>query len=192
MQTTKQDILNKSYILLMQQYDKEYTVDALASDLKRSKKTIYKFFNSKNKLVEEVFDRHRLQLEREFYEIEKSDDIRIEKLVKQVYRINYAIKEIRLSRWYQQAKRYVYIKDKYFQLRAEVFEVRLRNGLSPFNRELRQYGKAPDDITNFTISSLEQYYFHNDLYTLKREKESKYVDQLLFLLHGCLISIIHD
>ena len=190
MQTTKQDILNESYGLLMKQYDKEYTIDALASDLSRSKKTIYKFFDSKNKLVEEIFKRHRERLDWEFNEIEKSDDIRIEKLIKQVYLINDAIREIRLSRWYQQAKKYVYIKDSYFELRVEVFEEHLRNGLSPFNQELGQYGKAPDDIIHFIISSLENHYFYTDLYTIRREKETHYVDQLLFLLHGCLISIV--
>ncbi|MEM7484175.1 MAG: TetR/AcrR family transcriptional regulator [Bacteroidota bacterium] len=182
-------IISDSHYLLMQEKDNGYTVDSLAKDMKRSKKTIYKVFGSKSELIKEVITTHQAHLLKQFNEIAKSDESEIDKLIKYIYRIDGSLREIRLSRWYQQAKQYVRLKEKYFEIRIEIYEVYLKIGLLPYNDHLNHYQKSLQTIIQFIVSSLEYNYFYRSVDDIKNDTPNQYVDELVFLLHGCLISL---
>ncbi|WP_179367645.1 TetR/AcrR family transcriptional regulator [Winogradskyella forsetii] len=188
----KHNILINSHQLLMRERDCNYTLDRLASDLKRSKKTLYKFFRSKNQLITEVFKEHLEYINRLFEEIEHSDISEIDKLIKYIYLVDESLREIRLSRWYEQAKKHTGIKDNYFELRVDCYEHYLNKGLTPFEPQLEYYGQTKPLLSSFLVSSLEANYFRSTLQEITERKPLEYVEKLIFLLHGCLISLKND
>lgn len=187
--TIKNDIISDSHLLLMQERDRNYTLDRLASDIKRSKKTIYKCFGSKDSLIREVFTAHKNYVAVQFDEMDRANISEIDKLIKYIYLVDSSIREIRMSRWYHQAKRYIKIKEQYFELRTQVYEQYLMKGLLPYDQQIKHYQKTPSEITNFIISSIEYNYYGRSVYEVKTERQNQYVDQLIFMLHGCLISL---
>ncbi|WP_299362734.1 TetR/AcrR family transcriptional regulator [Winogradskyella sp.] len=190
--TTKQHILQESQELLMKEFQHDYTIDSLSKDLKRSKRTIYRFFESKYELIREVLVIHKSELVVSFEKISKEEDLGIEKLIRYIYLINDTLREIRLSRWYQHAKQYPDIQEEYFSIRFEIIEEYLKSGLNPYSKALSSYGKSSDEITNFIVNSLENYYFHTESQILQQSIKTGYVDDLIFLLYGSLISVSHD
>lgn len=186
---TKHSILSDSHLFLMQESHSNYTVDLLAKDIKRSKKTIYKCFGSKLSLIKAVFTIHQNYIRTQFDEVDRNNVPNIDKLIKYIYLVDESIKEIRLSRWYHQAKRYVKLKEVYFELRTQVYEAHLIDGLRPYEEKLFQHQKPLIALTNFIISSLEFNYFHRSALAIKNNRPNEYVDQLVFMLHGCLIGI---
>ena len=77
----EKDILTEATQLFFDKGYKKVTVDELASKLSISKKTIYKYYESKQDLLEKTFDNWRLNLSTEINEIlDKKDVAFIDKL----------------------------------------------------------------------------------------------------------------
>ncbi|WGK66239.1 hypothetical protein [Croceiramulus getboli] len=173
----------------MQQRDQNYTLDRLATDIKHSKKSIYKYFGSKISLIEEVFRTHREYVRLQFERIDSEHILEIDKLFKYIYLVDDSIKQIRLSRWYHQAKPYNKIKEHYFILRTEVYEPFLLKGLYRYEQKLAAYQITPESLADYVLSSIEHCYFQNNINDIKAEENNPHTDHLIFTLHGCLISL---
>ncbi|MCP4136149.1 MAG: TetR/AcrR family transcriptional regulator [bacterium] len=78
----RQHILDTSHDLFMSSGIKKITTEMLAKECGVSKKTIYRFFNSKNEIVDTIADNLIGRLKEEFARIDKSDEDPLEKIYK--------------------------------------------------------------------------------------------------------------
>ncbi len=187
---------NKILQACMEQFIKpagqSYTVDALASDLGCSKKTIYKYFKSKNELLDAVFSNYKDIVLRRFQSINNGSDGEVDILMKYIYAVDRSVWEIRMSRWYIQSKDSSSMQEQYFDLRLSVFENYMLKALIPFEQNLLHRGKTNIHIADYIIGSLESHYLNTPADQLKNTQSKTFVDTLLFLVHGYLIHLEDD
>jgi AcrR family transcriptional regulator len=79
----KQAILDLAYEKFSQHGFKRITMDEIAADLKMSKKTVYKYFESKEAILEEIVDQ-RLKLAREAFEAVLTADGPFDERIKKI------------------------------------------------------------------------------------------------------------
>lgn len=81
MDEVKKNILIHSREKFLKEGFYKISMDEIASDLKISKKTIYKYFSSKENLVEEAVEMHREEIRRNIEGIIKTQDNAIVKII---------------------------------------------------------------------------------------------------------------
>ncbi len=192
MKNPRNKLLEASTAELIKPAGQSYTVDALASDLGCSKKTIYKHFRSKEELMCAVLLTYQKIVERRFQRIGMEQSNEVDILMKYIYAIDKSIRDIRMSRWYKHSKDSNRMQEHYFGLRLSIYERYLMKALFSFEQNFLSRGKNTVDVMNYVISTLEHFYVNSTLDALQNAKSKTFVDTLIFVLHGCLISLESD
>ncbi len=187
MDTIKDNILQASAVILLEKDQGRYTMDHLAADLNRSKKTIYKYFDSKQALIRSVIKIETQKIERTFQDLEKSNRSAEDRLIETVYLIDATISKIQNSILYKQMGDQNLFIEHYFDLRVSIFETYLQRFLQPLEKKLCVRFKSSRMMTQFVIATIEGHYF----YTLKDSKQisdKDFTDGLAFLIHNTLVN----
>ena len=187
MDTIKDNILQASAVILLEKDQGRYTMDHLAADLNRSKKTIYKYFDSKQGLIQSVVNIETKKIERTFQDLEKSSRSPEDLVIEAVYLMDATISKIRNSILYKQMGDQDLFIEHYFDLRASIFETYLQRFLQPFEKSLCVRFKGSRMMTQFVIAILEGHYFCV-LKDSKKISDKDFTDGLAFLIHNTLVN----
>lgn len=174
---------------LLLRYNKgQYTMDNLAADLNCSKKTIYKYFDSKEELIQSILKNEIDKIEREFVRLDNTICNPSEKALEALYVINEIVGKIHNSILYQQTRGKNLVMESYFDLRINVFEVYLRRFFEHFEKDFRSGFKTTEALSKFVIDTIEGHYFY--LYEEGyRIPDKDFVDGLAFLIHRTISNI---
>lgn len=185
MKTAKEEILLKARVLLMQPNQNEYTLDTLALELKKSKKTIYKYFQSKTELLDEVFNKHNDYLVTRFENLMSDDESHITRVILCLDLIRRSSEEIRLSKWYYQTLKSQNSDYNHIEFLFQVYRKYLSQFLDPYEIYLTAFGKQKEEFIEFILNGFEMFCF--------KSKKSMYkvqnLEYLIFSTHVCLMKL---
>lgn len=175
---TKEDLLLQSLTYFKKFGSKNVTMDDLASELAISKKTIYKYFSSKEELISECVDYLWIHFEQQTEEISK---MKIDPLAKIILLYELGLQELRktdsqflysLKRYYHQSMK------KYDCFRTKlIFET-----LLGFLSEAKENGIIRSEVNLSLFCELNLLDFDEKLYHFKlfeRFENDEILDQLI-------------
>ena len=134
-------IVERAFESFMQEGPKNFTIESLASDLGMSKKTIYKYFPTKDFLIDKIFELFTDSIKRKFQSIANSDE---NPVIKFNLVTNYLFKKIMHipSRTIMEVKiRYPHIWKKMEQFRLENIML-----FAEFFKDAQKQGLAKSEI----------------------------------------------
>lgn len=138
---SKKLILEQAFRLFTEEGPKNFTIECLASDLGMSKKTIYKYFPSKDDLVEKIFEFFTDSIKEYFEKVKNSNENPISKL--------FMVMEFLLNRiTYVPTKSLIDIKIRYPHIwkKIEQFRLEMTKNFSYFFKEAQEQGLAKPDL----------------------------------------------
>ena len=150
MDTEKQKILNESTKVFMKEGFYKTPMDEIAKQLRISKKTIYKYFDSKEILVKEVVHNFLLQNKDIIQNILDSDDDAVNKAFKLFQNLGKLLISIR-NKWLED------IQGHYQDLWKEIDEFRTKMMLANIARLINQ-GKSEGYIVDYPTDIIVMFF----------------------------------
>ncbi|BFP42119.1 hypothetical protein FGF1_29640 [Flavobacteriaceae bacterium GF1] len=184
----RNNILEASAHFLLQQHKGQYTMDKLAADLNCSKKTIYKYFGSKQELIQGILKSEIDKMEQEFERLDIAICDPLEKVLEALYLMNEMVRKIYHSTLYQQSQGKNLLMENYFDFRVNVFELYLKRFFKPFENDFQGGFKTTGMLSHLIIDAIEGHYFYT-LKAGKRISDRDFVDGLAFLIHRTLVNV---
>ncbi len=138
---SKEKILEQGFETITQNGVKFFTVESLAAHLGMSKKTIYKFFPSKEILIEKIFDYFTGMIKRKLKQIVESDMDPVEKYTKIMNFIISKVSRMSMGKLVEVQNRHPVIWKKF-----EVFRQGLTKDFATIFIEAQDKGLARKDI----------------------------------------------
>ena len=184
----RNNILEASAHLLLRYNKSQYTMDNLAADLNCSKKTIYKYFDSKEELIQSILKNEIDKIEQDFERLDIAICDPLEKALEALYLMNEMVGKIRNSTLYRQVQGNNLLMEYYFDLRLNVFEVYLQQFFQPFNKGFQAGFKTTEVLSKFVIDTIEGHYFY--AFSENRSSSNRdFIDGLAFLIHRTISNI---
>ncbi len=146
---SKEKILEQGFETITQNGVKYFTVESLAAHLGMSKKTIYKFFPSKDILIEKIFDYFTCMIKRKLKQIVESDLGPIEKYTRIMDFIINKISHISMERLVEVQNRYPIIWGK-----IEAFRISLAQDFTTIFIEAQEKGLARKDLDMNVVATI--------------------------------------
>lgn len=143
----KEKILEQGFDTITQDGLRFFTVESLAAHLGMSKKTIYKFFHSKDILIEKIFDFSTGMINRKLKQIVNSDANPIEKYIKIMEFIMDKISRVSMIKVVEVKNRYPQVWEK-----IESFQIGLKQDFAKIFIEAQEQGLARKDIDMNIVS----------------------------------------
>jgi AcrR family transcriptional regulator len=175
---TKEDLLLQSLTYFKKYGSKNVTMDDLASELAISKKTIYKYFSSKEELINECVDYLWIHFEQQTEEISK---LKIDPLAKIILLYELGLQELRKtdSQFLYSLKRYYHQSMKKYEgfRKKLIFET-----LLGFLTEAKAKGFIRSEVNLTLFCELNLLDFDEKLYKFKlfeRFENDEILDQLI-------------
>lgn len=146
---SKEKILDQGFDTITQDGLRSFTVESLAARLGMSKKTIYKFFPSKDVLIEKIFDFSTGMISRKLKQIVNSDANPIEKYIKIMEFIMDKISRVSMIK-------VVEVKNRYPQVwkKNETFQLGLKKDFAKIFIEAQEQGLARKDIDMNIVATI--------------------------------------
>lgn len=138
---SKEQILEQGFETITQDGIRFFTVESLAAQLGMSKKTIYKYFPSKEILIEKIFDYFTGMIEHKLKQIVKSDADPIEKYTKIMNFVMNKISRVSMDKVVEVKSRYPIVWKK-----IETFRQGLTQDFATIFIEAQEKGFARKDI----------------------------------------------
>ncbi len=146
---SKEHILEQGFKIITQDGLRFFTVESLAVHLGMSKKTIYKFFPSKEILIEKIFDFFTGMIEHKLKQIVKSDADPIEKYTKIMDFIMNKISRVSMDKVVEVKNRYPIVWKK-----IETFRQGLTQDFATIFIEAQEKGFARKDIDMNIVATI--------------------------------------
>lgn len=137
----KEQILEQGFETITQDGIRFFTVESLAAQLGMSKKTIYKYFPSKEILIEKIFDYFTGMIEHKLKQIVNSDVDPIEKYTEIMDFITNKISRVSMDKMVEVKNRYPKVWEK-----IESFRQGLIQNFAAIFKEAQEKGFARKDI----------------------------------------------
>ena len=137
----KSIIVERAFESFIQEGPKNFTVESLASDLGMSKKTIYKYFPTKDVLIDKLFDFFTSSIKQQFKKIANSDE---NPVIKFNLVTNYLFKKI----MHIPSRTIMEIKIRHPNIWKKMEQFRLENTMliADFFKDAQKQGLAKSDI----------------------------------------------
>ncbi len=146
---SKEQILEQGFETITQDGLRFFTVESLAARLGMSKKTIYKFFPSKEILIEKIVDFFTDSVKRKLEKIVKSDVDPIEKYTKIMDFIMNKISRVSMDKVVKVKNRYPIVWEK-----IETFRLGLTQDFTKIFIEAQEKGFARKDIDMNIVATI--------------------------------------
>ncbi len=146
---SKEQILEQGFETITQNGLRFFTVESLAANLGMSKKTIYKFFPSKEILIEKIVDYFTGMIERKLKQIVESDMDPVEKYVKIMDFIMDKISRTSMDKVIELKNRYPIVWKK-----IETFRQGLTQGFATIFIEAQEKGFARKNIDMNIVATI--------------------------------------
>jgi AcrR family transcriptional regulator len=146
---SKEQILEKGFDTITQDGLRYFTVESLSAHLGMSKKTIYKFFPSKEILIEKIVDYFTGMIERKLKQIVESDMNPVEKYVKIMDFIMDKISRTSMDKIIELKNRYPMVWKK-----VETFRQGLTQDFATIFIEAQEKGFARKDIDMNIVATI--------------------------------------
>ena len=146
---SKEKILEQGFETITQNGVKFFTVESLAAHLGMSKKTIYKFFPSKDILIEKIFDFFTGMIKRKLKQIVESDMDPVEKYTRIMNFIINKISHISMERVVEVQNRYPIVWGK-----IEAFRISLAQDFTTIFIEAQEKGLARKDLDMNVVATI--------------------------------------
>lgn len=146
---SKEQILEQGFETITQDGLRFFTVESLAARLGMSKKTIYKFFPSKEILIEKIFDFFTGMIKRKLKQIVKSDADPIEKYTKIMNFVMNKISRVSMDKVVEVKSRYPIVWKK-----IETFRQGLTQDFATIFIEAQEKGFARKDIDMNIVATI--------------------------------------
>jgi len=146
---SKEHILEQGFETLIRDGIKFFTVEALAARLGMSKKTIYKFFPSKEILIEKIVGYFTEMVERKLSEIVKSDIDPIEKFTNFMDFIIDKLSQVSMDRMIEVKTRYPTVWGK-----IEAFRISLIKDFASIFIEAQEKGFARKNLNMNIVATI--------------------------------------
>ena len=146
---SKEHILEQGFETLIRDGIKFFTVEALAARLGMSKKTIYKFFPSKEILIEKIVGYFTGMVERKLSEIVKSDIDPIEKFTNFMDFIIDKLSQVSMDRMIEVKNRYPIVWGK-----IEAFRISLIKDFASIFIEAQEKGYARKNLNMNIVATI--------------------------------------
>ncbi|MEM6516172.1 MAG: TetR/AcrR family transcriptional regulator [Bacteroidota bacterium] len=173
---TRQEILHRAHKLFLNNSNTNLvTMDNLATELKCSKKTVYKYFNTKDDLLNAMCDYEITKwndaAEQVFFN-NKSDVTRLNTII---YNVDKSISCFFKAPISQQFERKAVVVNAYQNLRQQSFEYYLKMAIQPYEDFLKKKKQSIEELAEFIITYLET--IHQ-----KEQPNQSGVETLIFLV----------
>lgn len=146
---SKEQILEQGFETITQDGLRFFTVESLAARLGMSKKTIYKFFPSKEILIEKIVDFFTGSVKRKLEKIVKSDVDPIEKYTKIMDFIMNKISRVSMDKVVEVKNRYPIVWEK-----IETFRLGLTQDFTKIFIEAQEKGFARKDVDMNIVATI--------------------------------------
>jgi AcrR family transcriptional regulator len=146
---SKEHILEQGFETLIRDGIKFFTVEALAARLGMSKKTIYKFFPSKEIIIEKIVEHFTGMVERKLSKIVKSDIDPIEKFTNFMDFIIDKLSQVSMDRMIEVKNRYPIVWGK-----IEAFRISLIKDFASIFIEAQEKGYARKNINMNIVATI--------------------------------------
>lgn len=146
---SKEQILEQGFETITQDGLRFFTVESLAARLGMSKKTIYKFFPTKEILIEKIFDFFTGMIKRKLKQIVKSDADPIEKYTKIMNFVMNKISRVSMDKVVEVKSRYPIVWKK-----IETFRQGLTQDFATIFIEAQEKGFARKDIDMNIVATI--------------------------------------
>ena len=146
---SKEHILEQGFETLIHDGIKFFTVEALAARLGMSKKTIYKFFPSKEIIIEKIVEHFTGMVERKLSKIVKSDIDPIEKFTNFMDFIIDKLSQVSMDRMIEVKNRYPIVWGK-----IEAFRISLIKDFASIFIEAQEKGYARKNLNMNIVATI--------------------------------------